>query len=242
LASECGRYAWANAAIHFARALGAARTGEIAQARRDVEGLEASRDALQEHKEAYWATQVEIQRRAATAWLAFAEGRHAQAVELMRSAADLEDTTDKHPVMPGPIVPARDLLGQLLVELDRPEEALAEFAKVLEAQPGRFGALYGAGRAAELAGRTDQARRLYAQLVEVASASTRDEVRHPGPIWLDPRAWRHPTSDGNPMGPYGRWSVASVSAAATEVLRPVSGWYPDATGFLRLRLGGRGVG
>lgn len=173
-----GRYAWADAAIHFARGLGAARTGHVDQARRDVEKLASFRETLQQHKEDYWTTQVEIQRRSVEAWLAFAESRGDQALKLMRSAAVLEDTTDKHPVTPGQIVPARDLLGQMLLELKRPDEALAEFNNVLQAQPGRFGALYGAARAAELAGRADLARQLYGQLVKVASGSKRDEVRH----------------------------------------------------------------
>jgi tetratricopeptide (TPR) repeat protein len=173
-----GRYAWADAAIHFARALGAVRTGNVGQARREVEKLTSFRDTLEQHKEDYWATQVEIQRRAAEAWLTFAEGRRDQALERMRAAADLEDTTDKHPVTPGQIVLARDLLGQMLLDLKRPDEALAEFNSVLQAEPGRFGALYGAARAAELAGRTDLARQWYGQLVEVAPGSKREEIRH----------------------------------------------------------------
>ncbi|MGB7292681.1 MAG: tetratricopeptide repeat protein [Thermodesulfobacteriota bacterium] len=173
-----GRYAWADATIHFGRALGAARTGNVDQARRDVKKLASFRETLQQHKEDYWTTQVEIQLRAAEAWLAFAEGRHGQALELMRSAAVLEDTTDKHPVTPGQIVPARVLLGQMLLELKRPDEALAEFNNVLQAEPGRFGALYGAALAAERAGRAELARQSYQQLVEVASGSKRDEVRH----------------------------------------------------------------
>lgn len=173
-----GRYAWADAAIHFARALGAARTGNVEQARRDVEKLSSFQSALQQLKEAYWATQVEIQRRAAEAWLAFAEGRRDQALELMRSAAALEDTIDKHPVTPGQIVPARDLLGQMLLELKRPNEALVEFNTVLQVEPGRFGALYGAARAAELSGRAELARQWYEQLIEAASGSQRNEVRY----------------------------------------------------------------
>jgi hypothetical protein len=145
-----GRYAWADAVIHFARALGAARTGHVGQARRDVEKLASCRETLHQHKEDYWAAQVEIQRRAAEAWLAFTEGRHAQALALMRSAAVMEGTTDKHPVTPAQIVP----------------------------EPGRFGALYGAAHAAELAGRAELARQWYGQLVKIAPDSRRDELRH----------------------------------------------------------------
>jgi tetratricopeptide (TPR) repeat protein len=173
-----GRYAWADATISFARALGAARTGGLVQARQDVEKLETFRRTLERHKEDYWARQVEVQRRAAAAWLALAENRREAALELMRSAAALEDTADKHPVTPGQILSAHDLLGQMLLELQRPDEALAEFQAALRAEPRRFGALYGAGRAAELAGQGDLARRLYAELIEVAPGSRRHEVRH----------------------------------------------------------------
>ena len=172
-----GRYAWADAAIHFARALGAARSGDPEQAAAGLEALAACRETLEAHQETYWATQVEIQQRAAAAWLALAEGRKEDALHSMRAAARLEDTTEKHPVTPGQIVPARELLAQMLLELGRPEEALAEFEAVLRAEPNRFGPLFGAAHAAALAGRADTARARFAQLVEVAPASRRQEVR-----------------------------------------------------------------
>jgi tetratricopeptide (TPR) repeat protein len=130
-----------------------------------------------DHKEDYRAGQVEVQRRGAEAWLRFAEGRKEEALELIRSAAALEDSADKHPVTPGQMAPAHDLLGQMLIELDRPGEALAEFTKVLSAEPNRFGALYGGARGAEAAGRRDRARELYATFVKVAPDSKRREVQ-----------------------------------------------------------------
>jgi hypothetical protein len=172
-----GRYAWANAAVHFARALGAARSGDPEQAAADVQALAACRETLAQNDETYWATQVEVQQRAAAAWLALAEGRKEDALASMRSAAELEDTTDKHPVTPGRIVPARELLAQMLLELGRPEEALVEYEAVLQAEPNRFGPLSGAAHAAELAGRPDTARARYAELVEAAPGSRRQEVR-----------------------------------------------------------------
>ncbi|HUE85824.1 MAG TPA: hypothetical protein VMO26_07065 [Vicinamibacterales bacterium] len=171
------RYAWADAAIYFARAIGAARSGRVAQARRDVDTLRTLHQTLVTHQESYWAVQVEIQRRAAEAWLTLAEGRPDAALELARSAADLEDGTDKHPVTPGAIVPARDLLGQMLLELDRPREAFAEFTRVLASEPNRFGALYGSARSAERSGETAKARELYAALVNLAPRSRRNEVQ-----------------------------------------------------------------
>jgi tetratricopeptide (TPR) repeat protein len=130
-----------------------------------------------EHREEYWAGQVDVQRRGAEAWLAFAEGRPDEALDLMQSAVDLEHRADKHPVTPGQILPARALLGQMLLELDRPKEAFVEFSKVIDAEPNRFSALYGAARAAELARQTDKARELYAMLVKIAPQSGRPEVK-----------------------------------------------------------------
>ena len=172
-----GRYAWADAAIHFARALGAARSGDRERAAAAVGALAACRETLEANDETYWATQVEIQHRAAAAWLAFAKGRKEEALQALRAAAELEDNTDKHPVTPGQIVPARELLAQMLLELELPEEALAEFEAVLQAEPNRFGPLSGAAHAAALAGRPDTARARFAQLVQVAPGSGRQEVR-----------------------------------------------------------------
>jgi tetratricopeptide (TPR) repeat protein len=173
-----GRYAWAEAAIYFARALGAARAGLVDHARRDADRLSAIHETLVTHQESYWAVQVDIQRQAVAAWVAFAEGRREAAIDLARAAAALEDSTDKHPVTPGAIVPARDLLGQMLLEQHRPTDALVEFLTVLEAEPNRFGALSGAARAAELAGQTMRARELYQRLLTLAPESRRAEVRH----------------------------------------------------------------
>jgi tetratricopeptide (TPR) repeat protein len=173
-----GRYAWADAAIYFARALGAARTGRIEQARRDIEKLDSLHQTLVKHQESYWAAHVDIQRRAAESWLALADDRPEAALALAREAADLEDGTDKHPVTPGQIVPARDLLGQMLLALKRPREAIIEFEKVMRAEPNRFSPLYGAARSAELAGDKARARELYAALVKIAPDSQRSEVQH----------------------------------------------------------------
>ena len=94
---------------------------------------------------------MEIQRREAAAWLAHSEGKHDEALTLMRSAADLEASTEKHPVTPGPIVPALELLGDMLIELNQPEQALLQFETSLKGSPNRFNGLYGAARAARFA-------------------------------------------------------------------------------------------
>jgi hypothetical protein len=107
------KYPYAEAIVHFARAVGAARSGDPETAREAVAKLAAIQRMLQGQKGFDWATQVEVQRRAAAGWLARTEKRDAAAVTLLRSAADLEDTTDKHPVTPGSVLPAREQLAQL---------------------------------------------------------------------------------------------------------------------------------
>ncbi len=146
------RFQWAEAHIHFARAVGSARSGDTTTARQQVEKLAAIQRALVEVKGGYdWAKQVEIERLIASAWLEFAEGKHDESLRLMRAAADLDDATDKHPVTPGAILPAREQLGELLVELKQPSAALQEFETSLRTSPNRFNGLYGAARAARLA-------------------------------------------------------------------------------------------
>ena len=165
------RFRYAEAITYFARALGAARSGDSAAAGRDVEKLASIQKSLAEGKDIYWATQVEIQRQAAAAWLAHAEGRNEEALKLMRSVAELEDSTEKHPVTPGPVVPARELLGELLLELKEPKLALKEFETALLAAPNRFNGLYGAAKAAELSGDREKARNFYAKLAAVSERS-----------------------------------------------------------------------
>lgn len=161
------RFPQAEAITYFARAIGSARSGAPAAARKDVERLEELRQALIASKDPYWPLQVEIQKISAEAWIAKAESRNEDAVKIMRSAAELEDSTEKHPVTPGSIVPARELFGDLLLELGRPADALKEYEASLQNSPNRLKGLYGAGRAAELAGDKPKAREFYRKLVAV---------------------------------------------------------------------------
>ncbi len=161
------RFPYAEAMIYFARALGAAHAKDLSTARSAVDRLQQIRERLAQAGEAYWAEQVEIQRRGATAWLAFAEGRADEAVTEMRTAAAREDATDKSAVTPGPLAPARELLGDLLLELKRPAEALVEYETTLKKEPNRFRALYGAAQAASSAGNSAAARRYYRELVNI---------------------------------------------------------------------------
>ncbi len=171
---------YTEAISHFARALGAARSGAPAAAAPDIERLATLRDTLRERNDAYWAEQVDIQRRVALAWVAFAEGRRDEGLTQMRAAADAEDGTDKSAVSPGPLAPARELLGYMLLEAGRAREALGEFEATIRKEPNRFRGLYGAGRAAELAGDRGRAVGFYRQLIEIAgdADTERPELRH----------------------------------------------------------------
>jgi carboxylesterase type B len=129
-------YPWAEAMTHFARAMGAARTRELAKARASVDSLGAIEQRLR-GREAYWAEQVAIQRLGASAWLELAQGRDSEALRLMQEAASREDATEKSAVTPGPLAPARELLGDMLIILKRPAEARAAYRAVLAKEPNR---------------------------------------------------------------------------------------------------------
>src|SRR5436309_5126691 len=168
------RFAWAEAITAFGRALGAARSGDAAKARAEVQKLDGYRTALVAAKQTYWAEQVNIQQQAAAAWAARAEGKNDEALRLMRAAADLEDSTEKHPVTPAPVVPARELLGELLLDLNQPAQALVEFEASSVREPNRFNGIFGAARAAELAGNTAKAKTYYAKLVALCDKADGD--------------------------------------------------------------------
>jgi tetratricopeptide (TPR) repeat protein len=172
------RFPWTESTVVFARAVGFARGGDVVSARGEVDRLEKLRDSLKTSGNRYWSDQVEIARLEAAAWLARAEKKDSDALELMRSAAKLEDSTDKHPVTPGPILPAHEQLGDLLTELGKPAEALAEYRADLAASPNRLNGVYGAARAARLAGEAASARADYAKLIELCGKGdgARDQV------------------------------------------------------------------
>jgi tetratricopeptide (TPR) repeat protein len=168
------------AIIYFARAIGAARAGRIEQARADVQKLAEIRKELANIRDAYdWATQVGVQHHAAAAWLAQAEGQNDRARQLMKSAADLEDSTDKHPVTPGSVLPARELLGEMLLESNQPAEAFREFVRALADSPNPLNGLSGAARAAEMAGDGRNAALYYPKLMllSVRTEDQRPEVK-----------------------------------------------------------------
>lgn len=169
-----GRWAWTEANLHFARALGAARMGKTDAARKDVEQLTILRDTLSQNNDKYWADQVDIQRESAAAWITLAEGKREEALTEMRSAADHEDRTDKNNVTPGVIVPARELLGEMLLELKQPAQAIVEFEATLRTAPNRFNALSGAAGAAKLSGDSEKAKLFYSKLLATCEHANGD--------------------------------------------------------------------
>ncbi len=158
---------YTEAITHFARAIGLARSGRPAEAAADLARLSALRDRLIERKDAYWTEQVDIQRRGAEAWVMFAEGKKAEAMAAMAAVADVEDKTDKSAVTPGPVAPAREMYGFMLLEAGQPKEALVAFEAVTKKEPNRFLALYGAGKAAEATKQRTKAKGYYQQIVEI---------------------------------------------------------------------------
>jgi hypothetical protein len=171
LATTASPFANADAILHFARALGAARSGNPSAAAPEIDKLSMLIDKLQAANDAYWAEQVDIQRHVAAAWKVFAEGNKDEGIRLMQAAADREDATDKAAVSPGPLAPARELFGEMLIEAGRPREALAAFDASIRKEPNRFRGAYGAARAAEALGNRAVARTHYQHALEIAKAA-----------------------------------------------------------------------
>ena len=177
-------HAWPLALNRFARCLGAARSGNAVEARRQLELLSQLRPAGSEGSATYGLRQVEILYAGARAWTARAEHQDDEALRWMRQAADQEEAIEKKPVTPGPLLPARELLGELLVETGKARDALVEFDKALKESPKRFNSLYGAGRAAAALDEKALAKDYFKQLVATCERS--DAQR---PELLEARAW-----------------------------------------------------
>lgn len=154
------------ALIEYAHALGRAHTGDLDGARQALDRMRQLRDATSDPKFDYFKRHLVLQMQAATAWVAYGEGKKEDALRLLQRTADAEDILGKHPVSPGALVPAREQLGDLLLKLNRPKEAQREFEAALEIYPGRFRGLYGAAQAAEQIGEKEKAHHYYAKLTE----------------------------------------------------------------------------
>jgi hypothetical protein len=179
------RFAYVDAVTHFARALGAARSGSLDSAGGDIAKLAELREKLKQANDEYWSEQVDIQWQIATAWALNAENKQADARRAMSAAADMEDKTEKSIVTPGWLLPARELYGVMLLEHGMAKEALAAFEATLSKEPHRLGATIGAAKAAEKAGDAAKARQYYA--AAVALAENADSVR---PEVAEARAFR----------------------------------------------------
>lgn len=164
---------YTEAMTYFARGLAAAHLGDSESARASEEALAKIHERLVQSNEAYWAQQVEIQRRAVAAWLALAEGHTDDALREMKTAADLEDGTEKSAVTPGPLAPSRELLGEMLLQMNQPGPALEQFEATLQREPNRFRALYGAARAAQLKGDREASRRYFRALFKACERADR---------------------------------------------------------------------
>ena len=162
------KFLYTDAITYFARALGAVRLKDVAAAEKEAAELERLHKALMAEKNNYWATEVEVQRLAIAGWIALAQGKHDDALKFMRAAADLEDKHEKHIVTPGRIVPARELLGDMLLEVKQPAQALKEYEASHAREPNRFRGYYGAALAAEGAGDRRKAADYYAKLMDLA--------------------------------------------------------------------------
>jgi len=160
------------AVTHFARALGAARSGDTTAALREIAELDKIVVALKAQNEAYWAHVVGAQQVAVSAWVAHHQGRHEDALTLARESAETEEKVEKHPVTPGPLIPARELYGDILMLHGKPAEALVAYETTLKREPNRLRTLYGAARAATAAKQAYVARRYYGEIVKLVDAKS----------------------------------------------------------------------
>jgi hypothetical protein len=160
-------FPYTEAMTWFARGLGAARLKQAPQARASLVALQQIRQRLSQAGENYWAQQVQIQELEVEAWTAFAGSREDEALRQMKRAAELEDGTEKSAVTPGPLAPARELLGEMLLEMNAPTQALDQFKATLTKEPGRFRSLYGAAKAAQLSGNREASLKYFRQLLQI---------------------------------------------------------------------------
>jgi tetratricopeptide (TPR) repeat protein len=168
------KFPHAMAITHFARAIGEARSGKIDAARVDTAKLAEMRDRLREATNSYWAGQVDVQEQVATAWVLYVDGKPDEALEVMSAAVEAEDKTEKAPVTPGPLAPARELYGSMLLDRGMAKEALAVFEATMAKEPNRFNGYVGAATAAQALGDSAKAKATYAKLVALAEGSNSD--------------------------------------------------------------------
>ena len=174
------KFSWQKAIFHFTRVLGSVHIDKMKEAKMEVDNLKALHNILSKQKNmSREAAQVAVQINASEAWINYKEGNNNEALKLMTAAADMEDATEKHPVTPGEIIPARELLGDLLLEMNKPALALEAYKSVLKTHPNRLNGLYGAGVAAQKSGNKEEAIAQFKKLATTTTPnSTRQEVQN----------------------------------------------------------------
>ena len=172
------RFAFADAMIWFAKSLGAARSGDLVAAEQSAKVLGDTAEALKAAKNNYWATEVGVQHQAALAWIAYGRGNKESALLQMRNAADREDASEKSPVSPGRVIPARELLAEMLLQSGNPSEALVQYERSQLRDPNRLRSLIGAGQAAEQLKDRDKARSFYTRVTQlIGTSNSRPEFK-----------------------------------------------------------------
>ena len=166
-------FPYTEAMTWFARGVGSARLGQPKPAYDSAAALSQIRERLLKLGENYWALQVQIQQVEVEAWAKLAEGKKQDALRQMQFGAGLEDGTEKSAITPGPLAPARELFGEMLLATNHPAAALVQFEQTLKKEPGRFRALYGAGKAAQLAGNAEASRKYFSDLMKVCEKADR---------------------------------------------------------------------
>jgi hypothetical protein len=228
------------AITRFTRALGFARSGNSDAARVEIDQLKTLHEKEIQAKDAYWATQLDIQRQAAEAWALWADGKKDEALRALTAAAALEDTTEKSAITPGPIAPAHELLGEMLLEANRPADALKEFEVNLTKDPNRFRSTYGAGRAAESAGDRVKAKSYYGQLVKIGERGDqlRPELQHARQYAgvstgaaAEGASARFAQSPQYPLLPRELEIELALSAAPKHLRGEATVWILDKTGY-----------
>jgi tetratricopeptide (TPR) repeat protein len=170
------KYPWFESITYFAHGLGAARSKNIDSARNAIRTLDTFYERTKKARQDYWAVLVDSQRKTVEAWSAYSKGETDKALQIMKKAADIEDSVDKHPVTPGAVLPARELLGDMLVLLGKYVEAIDAYEASLMISPNRFNSLYGAGYAAESAGDFKKAKYYYSKLIELTTGVDSDRM------------------------------------------------------------------
>lgn len=169
-------YPWQHAILFFTRALGNLHTGNLPAAKTEIDSLKSQYDRLTQQKDTYKANQVLIQVNSAEAWLKFKQGNNGEALEQMKLAADMEDKTEKHPVTPCEVIPARELLADMLLEMHQPEKALINYEMDLAKHPNRLNTMAGAARAANQSGNKAAAKKYYNLVINGMAKETNSEL------------------------------------------------------------------